>query len=142
MGSRTRRLRNGGMVGWYLEASDRIPSLALQENDERSFQCWCSRSSQRKGHRPPRKCPAAVTAESLAPSWKDAASFQRVEEREAVGVRCSATVVVSSYRAQDRVARRNPSECAPVEGWKGIAMRRNASTADRMVILVIALIVG
>ena len=94
------------------------------------------------GHKPLKRCPAAVTGESLAPSWKDAASFPRVEGREVVGVRYSAGVVTSSCRAQDRAARRIRGECARIEGWKGTATRMNASTADRMVILVIALIVG
>ena len=87
----------------------------------------------------PRRCLAAAIGETLAPSSTFAASPRKAEGR-VEGY--AAIAVVGSYTAQDRDVVSNPNERALVEGLKDTVRRTNASTADRMVISVIALTVG
>ena len=83
-----------------------------------------------------------MTVGNPAPSLTDAASSLRVGAMGGDGAPCSAGEAQSNRRAQGRVEGRTASWSAPVEVLRGTARRTNALTAGRMVIWVIALIVG
>lgn len=133
-----KRLTIGEMACLCSAESGRRPEQVLQVTVSTSCLYWNAPRSRRRGRTPPKRCPeVGTTGENPAPSWTVAASSLMVGAK-AVGYEWYFAGVSSSRKAPDR----DWGRLDRLEGLRGTATRRNASNAVRMVIWVIAWIVG